>query len=688
MKNLTWQNPEPFGFAASRVEELFVAQVLIKKVKPKCCGIWAMKQKLFSAFVVAVLLLGMMSACTVNDNPASGETDITVPTVDALEIADGEFEPIEVNVALLGSLSNPADAEAARWWLKDVTTEITDETQVVITDQITDANKKAIRKVLKRYGTLLLVYPDEANVKQYADYLGVDPDADYSMLEMIGLSGFGDQFLSYAEEADFAPIDVAPSSISLEDLFEVAPTEYLRMKAFAQWVDKIDKKYAAYEASKQEIIRSNRAGRRSSDGNIYDKLDLAKLPKIDRTINLTGSPDLVLVSYKNSGRDADYAACPLSITCNYQFMPVFEFPHGGEPGADYYIVETTVSWDLTETVKGTSIQDHGSGRNRRSYFWFPHLCEFYSTPITTNNKYSVMVPKNGDLEPEGEVLNKDVTMSRSFNINGQVSAGANDDDGPHADANLGFSADYSKDESYNVQQFSVNPKQGAKEVGHVISVPNDYRPIIGGDGDPEIIVPQGANFKRSLIVKESWVWKVSGTETDTKNSAIKVQFNANPEVAWYSYFYTTSGLDVKAHTIQLKPKSIVVPAPNRRNVGFLKITADTENEGELTIFAVKAYDVTDGKTKKIAYEKSNLAVGPGEVLKLALAAKKKYTIEVQMGTNVNQASAYVLENWEVDGKSTVQELKTSTHFKSKDSQTSWDYDDYELIGDEHDDEDD
>jgi len=38
-KNLTWPNPEPLGFAASRVEELFVAQVLIKKVKLKCCGI-------------------------------------------------------------------------------------------------------------------------------------------------------------------------------------------------------------------------------------------------------------------------------------------------------------------------------------------------------------------------------------------------------------------------------------------------------------------------------------------------------------------------------------------------------------------------------------------------------------------------------------------------------------------------
>jgi len=39
VRNLTWQNPEPLGFAASRVEELFVAQVLIKKVKLKCCGI-------------------------------------------------------------------------------------------------------------------------------------------------------------------------------------------------------------------------------------------------------------------------------------------------------------------------------------------------------------------------------------------------------------------------------------------------------------------------------------------------------------------------------------------------------------------------------------------------------------------------------------------------------------------------
>ena len=39
MKNLTWQNPELLGFAACHKQELFVAQVLINKVKSKCCGI-------------------------------------------------------------------------------------------------------------------------------------------------------------------------------------------------------------------------------------------------------------------------------------------------------------------------------------------------------------------------------------------------------------------------------------------------------------------------------------------------------------------------------------------------------------------------------------------------------------------------------------------------------------------------
>jgi len=32
VKNLTWQNPGPLGSAASRVEDLFVAQELITKL--------------------------------------------------------------------------------------------------------------------------------------------------------------------------------------------------------------------------------------------------------------------------------------------------------------------------------------------------------------------------------------------------------------------------------------------------------------------------------------------------------------------------------------------------------------------------------------------------------------------------------------------------------------------------------
>jgi len=55
VKNLTWQNPEPLGFAASRVEELFVAQVLIKKVKLKCCGIKVFSRS--SMFIASAIIV-------------------------------------------------------------------------------------------------------------------------------------------------------------------------------------------------------------------------------------------------------------------------------------------------------------------------------------------------------------------------------------------------------------------------------------------------------------------------------------------------------------------------------------------------------------------------------------------------------------------------------------------------------
>ena len=59
---MTWQNPEQLGFAASRVEELFVAQELRKAIKLKCCGIKEiyriMKQlKNLSIFMLVALKL-------------------------------------------------------------------------------------------------------------------------------------------------------------------------------------------------------------------------------------------------------------------------------------------------------------------------------------------------------------------------------------------------------------------------------------------------------------------------------------------------------------------------------------------------------------------------------------------------------------------------------------------------------
>ena len=52
MKNLTWQNPE----------QLFVAQVLINKVKSKCCGI--------KVYIRGIKSSGMLGMVSVETNPS------------------------------------------------------------------------------------------------------------------------------------------------------------------------------------------------------------------------------------------------------------------------------------------------------------------------------------------------------------------------------------------------------------------------------------------------------------------------------------------------------------------------------------------------------------------------------------------------------------------------------------------
>ena len=132
--------------------------------------------------LAAILICGasFFTSCKDNDdNPATAQEEDVAPDMPTLKIDPNEFQPIDVSVALLGSLANnSADVEAAKYWLTDVTTSVTDETQVVITDEINAGNEEAIISVLTRFGTLLLIEPKADNVRQYGEYFGVDPNVD------------------------------------------------------------------------------------------------------------------------------------------------------------------------------------------------------------------------------------------------------------------------------------------------------------------------------------------------------------------------------------------------------------------------------------------------------------------------------------------------------------------------------
>ena len=86
--------------------------------------------------LAAILICGasVFTSCKDNDdNPATAQEEDVAPDMPTLKIDPNEFQPIDVSVALLGSLANnSADVEAAKYWLMDVTTSVTDETQTSI----------------------------------------------------------------------------------------------------------------------------------------------------------------------------------------------------------------------------------------------------------------------------------------------------------------------------------------------------------------------------------------------------------------------------------------------------------------------------------------------------------------------------------------------------------------------------
>lgn len=654
-----------------------------------------MRKKTINLLAAATLCCSamfMLSSCTsTDDNPVPQTPTEESTDVPAQEIDPNDFQPTDISVALLGSLSSQADDDVVRYWFTNLTTQVTDETAVVITDEITDANEEAIAQVLENYGVLLVVSPKEDNVKKYAKALGIEASADYSKLELIGVTGFGDQFLSYDDAEDSAE-DTAPAALQADAIWDIAPGEYLRLKAFARWAEQVEAKYTAYlkqledeaKAIEEAIeadeaadeVAGSRALTRSGSGNIDDVIKLASLPTIDKAICVQDKQHYT--SYHNADRKDDKEWCHFSATCNYQMIPMYMFPKGTAfPGADYYIVEASMNWDCTETCLGYEKYDHGPlSTARDSYRFFPLSCTLYSTPVLTSPDYEVVVPADGSLWPEKMNHDTSITKERGFNVDGNVAAGGSggvDATGPsaegHLDASLGFGAQYNKTEEYSVKSLNVDPYVGTNgAVGHTFMVPegeDGYAPVKESGHTPTIYVPKGVNYRTTFTVHESWVWKINNTKVDTYDPAFKLKLTVKPKVAWYSYFFAVEKLDQKVYEDVVMEKTIDIPAPVRMNVGFIKVeinSKDADGKG-LNVYAVKATDVTDKNNKHVVYFKEGMYVKYGQTLNLGLPAGKRYDIELIMGSKRKNRKAYTLDDWYLEGSLTTVELPTEGNFE-------------------------
>lgn len=617
--------------------------------------------KQFTKLIFAAIILcgtaTMFTSCLFEDNPSTPSRPIP-------EGADSkDYQPSDVSVALLGSLSSYADEEVINYWFTDVERHVTYKTMVVITNEINETNKEDIAKVLGRYGLLLVVDPTEENVKKYAEELGIDPDADYKNLELIALSGFGDQFLSYGESTSS---DVAPTYIASDGIWDTAPQEFMGMYRFALWLDTVEAKFKEYKDYYAELNADDDdeddVATTRGDNVVSTLLHLANMPKIDRSINLQWTKNLG--SYDNAAYDRDYEDCTFSASCDYRLIPIYKYPvSSADPGGDYYIVETTASWNCQSTLRPWHQNKH-SITNRDSWCFFPHKCNLYSKAIPTKSDYQINVlPGDGALFPENPDHDTDIEDKRSFSLEGNVSAGGSGSVDPtgfsaegNIDASLGFGAEWSKDQFYKVSHININQYKDNGGVGHTIFVPNDYRPVKESSHNPTIYSPKGVNYSTSLNTPESWIWKVTGTKMDTADSPFELEFHAEPEVGWYSYFIAGSSLDCETHSSSNSAK-IKIPAPFRMNIGYIKLINNGDKDGkQLHLFKVRCIH---SDTQKVAYQKKSDDKLPGESLTLALPANKEYDIEIWMGTEWNTKKKYVLKGWDAEGYAKVDNVNTS-----------------------------
>jgi len=438
------------------------------------------------------------------------------------------------------------------------------------------------------------------------------------------------------------------------------------MYRFALWLDTVEAKFKEYKdyyaALNADDDDEDDVATTRGDNVVSAMLHLANMPKIDRSINLQWTKNLG--SYDNAAYDRDYEDCTFSASCDYRLIPIYKYPvSSADPGGDYYIVETTASWNCQSTLRPWHQNKH-SITNRDSWCFFPHKCNLYSKAIPTKSDYQINVlPGDGALFPENPDHDTDIEDKRSFSLEGNLSAGGSGSVDPtgfsaegNIDASLGFGAEWSKDQFYKVSHININQYKDNGGVGHTIFVPNDYRPVKESSHNPTIYSPKGVNYSTSLNTPESWIWKVTGTKMDTADSPFELEFHAEPEVGWYSYFIAGSSLDCETHSSSNSAK-IKIPAPFRMNIGYIKLINNGDKDGkQLHLFKVRCIH---SDTQKVAYQKKSDDKLPGESLTLALPANKEYDIEIWMGTEWNTKKKYVLKGWDAEGYAKVDNVNTS-----------------------------
>jgi len=572
-------------------------------------------------------------------------------------VVDNDDEPEiwseNMEALVLGAVEDSGDENAIKLGFTNITDHLTDNTKVLILEDLKDEYIDVMNSVLfENEGFVFINTPEKSNIEEYDDELPFFIDqVNFENLDMLGFCMEGALFQNYVNEDDnltIEPTEVVKTEktatgdeTSKEEIDYGSEEEYnpvydteewFSYQDATEWIDLVELERASTDpvAQSRRAALAKAAATRAAVGEVVK--DVNTLQGIPYSTNFK-------IKYKFTYCGELVHECYIMGDASYSVRPFYIY--GGQSSSgDYYVVKAHYTWNNSSAYRG---EFRFNGWNALGAV--PYYCEFLTTPIMKDG-YTCIIPAEGSVKPENVNKETKITDERSFTLSAKGTVGTKTgvEDGKtktSASKGLEVSAEWGWKTSKETTQYNwdIYRVGGGNQAGHKLVINTADLP----ERRTGVFRMGYNNVKNDLLgstfdVSSTWMWYVPETKTDSEVVPLSIQCEFKPYYVfhlngWWTsedmrYDFYGGHKDLFTHVIKLLPT-------NRINAGILEL------KNTFTDKTISSIEITDATTGKVVDKSDGTTVQSGKSIKFTLpATDKKYNITFKAGTTAANSKKY------------------------------------------------